>query len=64
MIAGGALQEKIRPVAQGVERPVVFFPATRLWVDPLCWLAAKPLLPNSHQPKHNGADSGKTKFVM
>ena len=26
----GALQEKIRPVGQGVERPVVFFPATRL----------------------------------
>ena len=27
---GGQLQEKIRPVAQGVERPVGFFPATGL----------------------------------
>ena len=31
VVLGGELQEKIRPVAQHLERPVVFFPATRLW---------------------------------
>ena len=39
------------------------------WVEldfdvPLCYLATQPLLPNSHQPKHNCADSGTPKMQV
>ena len=39
------------------------------WVEldfdvPLCYLATQPLLPNSHQPKQNQADSGTLKIQV
>ena len=43
----GQLKEKIRPVAQGIELPVGFFPATGL---------------NSYYPRERKADNGKMEF--